>query len=130
MVDRNSKKNDAANGDPTVELGPPVELEVVMLAFGTPPADLDKVLEEVNKIALAETNTTVNFNIMTPASYKEQVRLMLASSEPMDLFLDRYAGFAFLSLQSKQRDRVSLFPLMTISTSMDRISKRSLGRRT
>lgn len=61
------------------------ELEMAILTWGTTPADLDKVVDEVNKIAEEEVNVHVNITPISYGDYATQVNLILSGSEKMDL---------------------------------------------
>ena len=73
----------SATVEPSV---PPTEITAFMLVFGTI-TDWDKVMDEVNKVTLEESNTTAKITTVNLSAYKEQVNLWLAANEPYDLFL-------------------------------------------
>lgn len=72
--------------------GPPAELKVMCTAFGAIPTDLQKVVDEINKIAIAEINVKIELMPISISAYQEQARLMLSAKETLDLFLTGTLG--------------------------------------
>lgn len=62
----------------------PVELVMAFLNIGTM-TDLNKVNEEINKITLDKINATVKLMPIDAAAWNQQINLLLAGSEPLDL---------------------------------------------
>jgi putative aldouronate transport system substrate-binding protein len=60
-----------------------VELQFYMV--GDAPKDLPVIEAEVNKLALADLNTTVKFNYTTWTEYEQKYKLLLTSGQPIDL---------------------------------------------
>lgn len=65
----------------------PVELIFAMPNTGTPMNDLELVQEEINKIALQKINATVKFTLIDWAAWNQQINLVLAGNEQLDLLV-------------------------------------------
>lgn len=64
---------------------PTAKIVVAFRTFGTVPADITKVQDEINKITKAKINTEVELQIIASGSYKQQMTLMLSGSEQLDV---------------------------------------------
>lgn len=82
-----SASTSASTAPATTPADPPVELKMISTAFGPVPQDLQKVVDEINKIAIAKTNTKIDLLPISISAYTEQCRLMLSARERLDLFL-------------------------------------------
>ena len=70
----------------------PYEVIMTFIIPSNVPADLKLVQEEVNKIALEETNTKVSLLPITLAEMAQKYNLMLSSGEKLDLMLTFATG--------------------------------------
>ncbi|MDL2288572.1 ABC transporter substrate-binding protein [Oscillospiraceae bacterium OttesenSCG-928-F05] len=64
----------------------PVQINLVAIQLGAQD-DLPLVTEEINKILLAEANTTFNLNALSISAFREQINLMFAAQEKIDLVM-------------------------------------------
>lgn len=62
-----------------------VELTMAFVTFGTTPADMKLVEDEINKISVAKINAKVKLLPISIGSYNDQINLMLSSGESLDL---------------------------------------------
>jgi putative aldouronate transport system substrate-binding protein len=65
--------------------GQPYELTMVFYIFGSVPKDLQLVQDEINKIALPKIGATVKLMPVSFGAFAQQMNLMLASGEKLDL---------------------------------------------
>lgn len=65
----------------------PYQVTMAYFTFGNTPPDLQLVQSAVNKIAQAKTGTTVAFLPISIGAYQQQMTLMIASNEPLDLMV-------------------------------------------
>jgi putative aldouronate transport system substrate-binding protein len=65
----------------------PVELIFAVPNPGTAMNDLELVQEEINKITLQKINATVKFMLIDWAAWNQQINLILAGSEQLDLMV-------------------------------------------
>ena len=65
----------------------PVELVFAIPNPGTPMNDLELVQEEINKITLQKINATVKFMLIDWAAWNQQINLILAGNEQLDLMV-------------------------------------------
>jgi len=72
--------------------GNPYEVIMTFITLGNTPADLELVQEEVNKIALEKTNTTVSLLPIALSEATQKYNLMLSSGEKLDLMLTFLTG--------------------------------------
>lgn len=83
-------------------------VDLVMYLIGTEPEDMDKVLEEFNRISEAELNTTLHIEWIGWGDFTNEYPILLSSGEQVDLvyaanWLDFYENAqrgAFLPLES------------------------------
>ncbi|RCX16021.1 putative aldouronate transport system substrate-binding protein [Anaerobacterium chartisolvens] len=83
--------SDGANS----ENGPPTELSMVALIFSNPPADMNLVVDEINKISKEKINATIKLTPINVGAYAQQVKLMLAGNEKIDLLATGVLGPIF-----------------------------------
>lgn len=74
-------------GEGTETKEKPVELVFAIPNTGTPMTDLDQVIEEINKISLQKINATVKVNLIDWAAWNQQINLILAGNEQLDLLV-------------------------------------------
>jgi putative aldouronate transport system substrate-binding protein len=72
--------NEAVEPDKKEE---PVEL--IWYTIGTPPKDLAKVNEEINKITLEKINATINMKMLDWGEYSTKMQVIVASGEDYDI---------------------------------------------
>lgn len=78
------------------------ELTVAFFTFGTTPKDIIQVQDEVSKIAQAKIGATVKFLPISISSWNQQINLMLASGESLDLIVSGASGpLSFNTLAAK-----------------------------
>ncbi|MEH7493864.1 ABC transporter substrate-binding protein [Neobacillus niacini] len=65
----------------------PYEVAMSFITLGQTPKDLQMVQDEINKIAIPETNTKVKLVPFSIAEYGQKLNLMLSSGEKLDLAL-------------------------------------------
>jgi putative aldouronate transport system substrate-binding protein len=65
----------------------PVELVLAMPVPGSIPKDLQAMQDELNKITLKKLNVKVKITLINVGSYSQQLNLILASNENLDLML-------------------------------------------
>jgi putative aldouronate transport system substrate-binding protein len=94
----------SATEQPKTDLKP-YELTVAYMNIGNV-KDLQAVQEAVNKITKAKMNATVKFMPIDPAAYQQQVNLMLAGNENLDLVVT-FAGLGY----NQQAAKGQLLPL-------------------
>jgi putative aldouronate transport system substrate-binding protein len=94
----------AATVQPKTDLKP-YELTVAYMNVGNA-KDLQTIQEAVNKITTAKMNATVKFMPIDPAAYQQQINLMLAGSEKLDLVVT-FAGLGY----NQQAAKGQLLPL-------------------
>lgn len=65
--------------------GPATELSMAFLTFGNTPKDMNKVVDEINKISKQKINATIKVEPISIGAYSQQIKLKLASNEKLDL---------------------------------------------
>jgi ABC-type sugar transport system, periplasmic component len=79
------KKQQAGDGE-QADTSKPYEIVMTLLVPSTPP-DLQLVADEINKITKAKINATIKFIPFSYSAYNQQMSLMLAGNEKVDLML-------------------------------------------
>ena len=69
----------------TVDSAEITNLVMVLMTFGTTPADFDAVVEKVNEISEKEIGVHVDIRPISIGDYTTQINLMLSSNEKLDL---------------------------------------------
>lgn len=75
----------------------PYEITMLFPTFGTTPADMLLVQDEINKIVLPEINVKVTFSPVSFGTYQDQTNLMLSSGEKVDMLVvlaNQFTNFA------------------------------------
>ncbi|MDL2288060.1 ABC transporter substrate-binding protein [Oscillospiraceae bacterium OttesenSCG-928-F05] len=76
----------ATTDAPTPDPSEPIkDIVLVSLVINASTGDQAEVIEEINKIARAKTGTQMTFLSLTMSAYYEQMNLMLASGEKLDI---------------------------------------------
>ncbi|WP_134701032.1 ABC transporter substrate-binding protein [Ammoniphilus sp. YIM 78166] len=90
-----SKEQQATNAPTDGSEAPPYEVTVMIMDRSGQMADLGSVQEEVNKMTKEKINATVNFLPIGRSAYLQQMNLMMAGSEKLDLVVtSSYYGFS------------------------------------
>lgn len=74
---------------------PATELSMVALIFANPPKDMQLVVDEINKISLKKINAKIKLTPINVGAYAQQVKLMLAGNEQIDLLATGVLGPIF-----------------------------------
>lgn len=77
------------------DAGPATELNMAFLTFGTTPKDMDAVVAEINKISKDKINATIKVQPINTSAYAQQIKLMLAGQEQLDIFHTGVLGNIF-----------------------------------
>lgn len=73
---------------------PATELNMAFLCFSSP-KDMQLVVDEINKLSLKKINATIKATPINVGAYAQQVKLMLAANEPLDLLATGILGPIF-----------------------------------
>lgn len=71
----------------------PYQLKMALPVLGAVPADLELVEAEMNKIAQAEINTTIDILPISIGAWAQQMNLMASSGEKLDLLYEFGPGY-------------------------------------
>ncbi|MBB3110108.1 putative aldouronate transport system substrate-binding protein [Paenibacillus phyllosphaerae] len=81
-----SNNGGAANNGGGEDKGDPTELTMAFISFGNMP-DLELVQNEMNKITTAKINATVKLMPISISAWTQQMNLLMAGSEQLDLIV-------------------------------------------
>ncbi|MDL2288485.1 ABC transporter substrate-binding protein [Oscillospiraceae bacterium OttesenSCG-928-F05] len=101
-----------------------VTLRMVMMLLGSQPSDFEKVIGKINEIAIAETGTQIEVTGFNNSAYKEQMNLIFASQEKLDVFL---TGTASMFDYANQVAKGMLTPLNDLLDTHGQDIKEVLG---
>ncbi len=93
---------------PETEEGPAVpwedtaEIEVYYFAFSAP-QDSEHVEEAINEITVPAINTKINFNVLDISSYMQQMGVMMAGGEQIDLMLSAFGPVTYQAMLAQNQ---------------------------
>lgn len=76
--------------------------------YGTVPADMQLIQDEVNKIALKEANVKAKFLPISNGSWTQQINMMIASGEKLDIMPAKSNSFSTMVAQKQLLDITDL----------------------
>lgn len=91
------------------------EIELYMYMF-IPPSETQHVEDAINTITEKKINTHVNLTVMDLASYSQQISMMMASGEQVDLMLSGFSSASYSSMMAQRQ-------LMDISEYIDKYGR-------
>ena len=105
--------NDKGNQTVSEEDGDMADIEVIFWTLNTIPSDLDLVEAAIKEITEEKINTTVHLNITEMGNYAQQLNLMLAGNEKLDLMVTLPGDsvhFNSMTSQNQLTDLTELLP--------------------
>ncbi len=78
------------------------EIEVYYFAFSAP-QDSEHVEEAINAITVPAINVQINFNVLDISSYMQQMGVMMAGGEQIDLMLSAFGPVTYQALLSQNQ---------------------------
>lgn len=90
--ENNTKQENTGQAATTTAAEKPVELTVPFLLIAQAPKEIGLVQEELNEYLKDKINATVEFMPISSAAYAQQIRLMLAGQEKIDLMANGTLG--------------------------------------
>lgn len=88
------------------------EIEIMLWTLNTIPEDLDMVEDAINAITAEKINTVININICEMGAYIEQVNLIMAANEKMDLMVTLPGGPAHFNSLTAMNQLVDITDLL------------------
>ncbi len=102
----------AAETTPAEEVEDVAEIEILFWTLNTIPNDVDMVEDAINAITEEKISTVVNLNIVEQGAYIEQVNLMMASQEKLDLMVTLPGGPAHFNSLTSQNQLTDITELL------------------
>jgi putative aldouronate transport system substrate-binding protein len=118
----------AASTAATQEKLDPVELTMAFVLIYPTPKDMDAVNAEINKITQEKINAKIKMLPISIASYSQQIRLMLAGQEKLDLFSGGTLGNGNVFDYSNQVANGQLYPMNDLLDKYGKGIKDALGQ--
>ena len=109
--DETAAPNTEPAADNGVDWEDTAELEVYYFAFGAP-KDTKHVEDAINALTEKEINTRIHFNVLDMNTYMQQIGIMMAGGEQIDLMLSSFGPVTYASMLSQNQ-------LMDISEYLD-----------
>ena len=88
------------------------QIEVMFWTLNTIPTDVDMVEEAINEITREKINTEVNLNIIEMGSYVQQLNLMIAGNEKLDLMVTLPGDSAHFNSMTSQNQLMDITDLL------------------
>ncbi len=88
------------------------QIEVMFWTLNTIPTDVDMLEEAINEITREKINTEVNLNIIEMGSYVQQLNLMIAGNEKLDLMVTLPGDSAHFNSMTSQNQLMDITDLL------------------
>ena len=107
------------------------EIEVYYFAFSAP-QDSEHVEEAINEITVPAINTKINFNVLDISSYMQQMGVMMAGGEQIDLMLSAFGAVTYAAMTAQNQlmdiaDLLDVYGQDILATVGDLIEATSVG---
>lgn len=100
----------STDGTDSVETEAPYEITMLFPTFGTTPADMEMVQNQINDIAVPAINAKVTFLPVSFGTYQDQTNLMLSSGEKVDMLVVLSNQFNTFASKGQLTDMTELLP--------------------
>lgn len=89
------------------------EITVMFWTLDTVPKDIEKVEDAINAITEEEIHTKVHLNILESGNYVQQLNLMMAGAETLDLMITQPGGASHFNSMTSQNQLTDITDLLT-----------------